>query len=267
MNIRRIYAIFLRQLYLLRGNIPRFLQIFTWTTVDIILWGFLTKYLSQSGGSGLRFIPILLGAVLLWNFLGQVMQGISMSFMEDSWSRNFLNFFGSPLEISEYITGFVLAGIARSALALIVMILFTTLAFVFSIFIYGSSLALFLGILFLFGITLGIVAMCLLLRFGPSAEWLVWPIPAFISPFVGVLYPLEILPHWMQTIGHFLPPSYVFEGARSIISGNGFSMPTLLFGMGLSFIYLFFAYQLFKRVYRKALRTGLIARYSAETMT
>ena len=40
---------------------------------------------------------MLLGAVLLWDYLARVMQGVTMAFFEDVWSRNFLNFFATPL--------------------------------------------------------------------------------------------------------------------------------------------------------------------------
>ncbi len=267
MSIKRIYAIFLRQIYLIRGNGTRFIQIFIWITVDITLWGFISKYLTGIAGSGFSFVPILLGAVLLWDFLIQVMQGITMSFFEDVWSRNFLNIFASPLRISEYIAGLVLTGIMRSILALVVMLMFATLVFGLSIFIYGVSLALFLLILFLFGISLGIFGISIVLRLGPSAEWFVWPIPALLSPFVGVFYPLTTLPQWMQYVGQLLPPSYVFAGIRSIINGGGFSLPTLIWGIILSIFYIILAYSVFTAIYRKAMRTGLIARYSAENVS
>jgi ABC-2 type transport system permease protein len=267
MNIKRVYAIFLRQSYLIRNNTTRAIPIFIWIVVDVVLWGFMSKYISTIAASGLSFIPLLLGAVLLWDFLVQSMQGVTMSFFEDVWSRNFLNFFASPLLVSEYIAGLVLSSIARSVLALIAMLILATLVFGISIFIYGSSLALFLLILFFFGITLGILGISIVLRLGPAAEWFVWPIPALLSPFVGVFYPLSILPIWMQYVGRALPPSYVFDGVRSIVGGHGFPVATLLMGVGLSVIYIFLAYGIFILVYKKAIRTGLIARYSAENVS
>ena len=42
-------------------------------------------------------MPALLGAVLLWDFLTRVMQGVTMAFFEDVWTRNFLNIFATPL--------------------------------------------------------------------------------------------------------------------------------------------------------------------------
>lgn len=266
MNIKRIYAIFLRQIYLIRGNGTRFIQIFIWTTVDVAMWGFMSKYLTEVAGPEFGFVPLFLGAVLLWNFLSQVMQGVTITFFEDVWSRNFLNIFASPLKISEYITGLVLTSISRSLLAIVAMLALAAFVFGFSIFTYGASLAFFILILFLFGIALGIFGVSIVLRLGPAAEWLVWPIPAIISPFVGVFYPLSILPHWMQLIGQLLPPSYVFEGIRNVVSGGAFPIATLTWGIALALFYIVLAYGAFAFVYRKAVRTGLIARYSAENI-
>src|SRR3989344_2660936 len=267
MKAIRIYAIFLRQFYLIRDNVTRFFQIFIWITVDIALWGFLSKYLSGATESTLSFIPLFLGAVLLWDFLIQVMQGISMSFYEDAWSHNFLNIFASPLRISEYVTGLALSGIARSILALVVMLTLATIIFGFSVFTYGVSLIFFLSILFLFGIALGIFGISIVLRLGPSAEWFVWPIPAVLSPFVGVFYPLSTLPQWMQFVGHILPPSYVFSGIRGIVNGEALSIQTLIFGIVLSLVYIAVAYGIFVLAYRRVVRTGLIIRYSAENLS
>jgi ABC-2 type transport system permease protein len=266
MSSQRIYAVFLRQWYLIRGNATRFLQMFIWITVDIVMWGFLSKYLGEISGSGFNFVSVFLGAILLWDFQTQIMQGVTMSFFEDVWSRNFLNIFASPMKISEYVTGFALASIFRGILALIVMLILASLIFGFSALVYGTSIAVFLLILFIFGIALGIVGVSIVLRLGPAAEWFIWPIPALLSPFVGVLYPLTILPQWMQYIGHALPPSYVFAGIRAIVNGGTFPGTQLFLGIVLSLVYLVIAYFILLAVYKKAIRSGLIARYSAETV-
>ena len=71
----------------------------------------------------------------------------------------------------------------------------------------------------------------------------------------------------MQLIGHLLPPSYVFEGMRAIVVGRFASLAMLLWGVGLALIYILVAAWFFTYVYRYAVRTGLIARYSAETVS
>ncbi|WPB82373.1 ABC transporter permease [Archangium violaceum] len=267
MAFHRAAAIVLRQFYLIRGSPSRIFPLFVWVAIDMVLWGFMSRYLNSVTAPGLDFVPALLGAVLLWDFLTRVMQGVTMAFFEDVWSRNFLNVFATPLSITEYVGGLVLSSIATSSIGLLVMLLVAGAAFGLSLFTYGLMLVPFLLVLFLFGIALGIFGAAVVLRLGPSAEWFVWPIPAVVSPFAGVFYPLSTLPEWMRAVSHLLPPSYVFEGMRTIVAGGAFSGTSLLWGVGLAVLYILLAGWFFTRVYRYAVRTGLIARYSAESVS
>ncbi len=267
MRFSRIAAIVLRQYYLIRGSASRVFPLFVWIGIDIVLWGFITRYLNAITGYGFHFVPTLLGAVLLWDFLTRVMQGVTMAFFEDVWSRNFLNVFATPLSIAEYLLGLVISSILTSSIGLVVMVVVATLAFGLSFFVYGAMLAPFFIVLFLSGIALGIFGTALVLRLGPAAEWFVWPIPAVLSPFVGVFYPLSTLPAWMRVISRALPPSYVFEGMRTILAGGVAPAGMLALGGSLAVLYIVLACWFFTRIYRHAVRTGLIARYSAETVT
>ena len=267
MNFTRTSAVILRQYYLLRGSPARVLPLFVWVAIDILLWGFITRYLNGIASPGFNFVPALLGAVLMWDFFTRVMHGVTMAFFEDVWSRNFLNVFASPLAISEYLTGLVFTSIASSIVGLIVMLVLASVIFGLSIFAYGLLLVPFLLVLFLSGIALGIVGSAVVLRFGPASEWFVWPIPAMLSPFVGVFYPLATLPLPMRIISRVLPPSYVFEGVRATVAHHGVSAGGLLAGILLSVIYILASCWLFTATYRSAVRTGLIARYSAESVS
>ena len=264
---RRTAALLLRQFYLLRGSPARVIPLFAWVAIDIVLWGFITRYLNSVSAARFNFVPAMLGAVLLWDFMARVMQGITTAFLEDVWSRNFLNLFASPLSVSEYLSGLVLSSIATSSVGLVVMITLATLVFGLSFFVYGAMLAAFLLVLFVFGISLGIFGAALVLRFGPAAEWFIWPIPAFISPLACVFYPLATLPHWMQAVARLIPPSYVFEGMRGVLMGHRVPGLTLALGASLAVLYLLLMGRGFTRVYRHAVKTGLIARYSAETVS
>jgi len=263
---RRVAAIVLRQFYLMRGSPARVVPLFAWVAIDMVLWGFITTYLNAVSASGLNFVPVLLGAVLLWDFFIRVMQGVTMAFFEDVWSRNFLNLFATPLSIAEYLGGLVLSSIATSTVALAVMLALATTVFGLSFFVYGIMLVPFLLVLFLSGIALGIFSSAVVLRLGPAAEWFIWPIPALLSPFAAVFYPLSTLPRWMQYVGRLLPPSYVFEGMRTILRGGAVSGAGLALGAGLAVLCILLACWFFTRIYWHAVRTGLIARYSAETL-
>jgi len=267
MQLNRTFAVVLRHFYLMRGSPARVLPLFAWVGIDMVLWGFITKYLNSITSAGFNFVPVLLGAVLLWDFFIRVMHGVTMAFLEDVWSRNFLNFFATPLDISEYVSGLVLSSIATSMIGLIVMLLLASAVFGLSFLSYGIAVIPFLLVLFLFGVSLGIIGAAIVLRFGPATEWFIWPIPALVSPFAGVFYPITTLPRWMQVASRLLPPSYIFENLRAIISDRAASPAALVWAVALAVVYVVLGCWIFARVYHHSVRTGLIARYSAETVS
>jgi ABC-2 type transport system permease protein len=267
MSFSRTLAIVLRQVYLIRGSSARVLPLFAWVAVDMVLWGFITRYLDSVTAPGLHLVFSLLGAVLLWDFLVRVMQGVTMAFLEDVWSRNFLNVFSTPLSVAEYLGGLVLSSIATSAVGLVVMLALATAVFGLSFAAYGLMIVPSLLILFACGIALGIFGSAIVLRKGPSAEWFIWPLPAMLSPFAGVFYPIATLPPWMQLVAKAMAPAYVFEGMRATVAGQGSALGALAWGSGLAALYVLLACWFFVRTYSRAVRTGLLARYSAESIS
>jgi len=266
-RLRRVAAVVLRHYYLIRGSLSRVFPLFIWVGIDMVLWGFISRYLVAAGTFRFSLVTVLLGAVLLWDFQARVMQGVTMAFFEDVWSRNFLNVFASPLRLSEYLGGLVLSSIATSTVGLAVMLLVAMAGFGLSFAACGPLLAAFLLVLFLFGIALGIAGTAVVLRLGPAAEWFIWPVPAVLAPFACVFYPLATLPAWMQPVARLLPPSYVFEGMRALVAGGTAPAGTLAAGALLAVLYILLACRAFAGVHRYAVRTGLIARYAAESVS
>ncbi|MBI2639368.1 MAG: ABC transporter permease [Candidatus Sungbacteria bacterium] len=267
MSVSRIYAVFLRQMLLIRSNWARFSNIFIWVAVDVVLWGFITRYLDTVSRSGFSFVPLLLGAILLWDFLVRVKHGVILAILEDIWSRNFLNYFASPLRVSEYIAGLVLTSAVTSMTGFLGILLIAFVAFGFTIFKLGAALALFLFILFTFGLSFGIAAAAVIFRFGPAAEWIVWPMAALVSPFAGVFYPVATLPLFLQPVAKIIPASYVFEGMREVIFSGTIPYSQFFIGALLALIYLFLSYFIFLRVHQAVIRSGAIIRFSAEDMS
>jgi ABC-2 type transport system permease protein len=264
MKLRPIAAIALRQYFLYRSSPTRVLPLIVWVAVDVVLWGFITRFLNSVSHAAFDFTPTLLGAVLFWDFFIRVMQGVTTAFFEDVWSRNFLNVFASPISIGEYVTGLVVTSIATSSVGLLVMLVLATLLFGLPVLAPAALFVPCVLVLFLFGIALGVLASAMVLRYGPASEWLVWPIPALLSPFAGVFYPLSTLPAWMQQVARLLPPSYVFEGMREVIAGRPLPWMMVLGAGALAALQLLIAGWVFGRVFRLVTREGMLARYSAE---
>lgn len=71
----------------------------------------------------------------------------------------------------------------------------------------------------------------------------------------------------MQYVARVIPPSYIFQNIHGVISGRAVTWDTLTLGAALAVLYVIAASWLFYRMYRRGVRTGLIARYSAETVS
>ncbi len=267
MIFTRTYAIFLRQLYLFRSNPTRLASIFLWMVIDIIQWGFISKYFGTFGSSTFGFLAAILGAIVLWGFVSRIQQGIMTSFLEDIWSRNFINFFASPLKIIEYLSGLVLTSIATGLIGFVVVVLIAGIGFDYDFFAIGLHLLPFMAILLVFGIAMGIFVSAVIFRLGPTAEWLGWPIPLVLSVFSGVFYPVATLPTAFQVISRLIPASYVFENLRVVLAVGSPLVkpgPSILIGGLLALLYLAAAYAFFIRIYKRNLENGAIAQFNAE---
>ena len=267
MNLIRIYAVFIRQVFLIKGNPTRLVSTFLWILLDIVLWGFINKYLSALGSATLSFTNVVLGAIVLWDFMSRIQQGVMMAFLEDIWSQNFINFFSSPLRIKEYVAGLVATSLVIGSIGFIVMAALAGLAFGYNVFKIGLIILPFLLVLFIFAVAMGIFMTAIILRFGPSAEWLGWPIPFFISIFVGVYYPASTLPAAFQAVSWIIPATYVFEGLRGLIGGTAAAVNLagdLLIGILLAAFYLTAMYMFLVKIYRRNLKNGQLAKFGAE---
>lgn len=266
MKLQRIQAIFVRQWYLLGNNPTRLAGSFVWLTMSIIQWGFISKYLGSLGKANFNFITVILGALILWEFLTRIQQGMMMAFLEDVWSSNLINYFASPLRVSEYTIGLVSSSIATALLGLLLMSIIAGIGFGYNIFIIGLQIIPYVAILFIFGTAMGLFICAAIFRLGPAAEWLAWPLPMILSLISGVYYPIDTLPGPLIMIAKLFPPAYVFESLRAQLAQaatSGMLITNLLFGASLALLYLFLAYVFFLSVYRHNLRTGKLARFNA----
>ena len=66
---RRVGAMVLRYIYLIRGSWPRIVEMAYWPTVQMILWGFITLFLIGHSSFIAQAFGILLSGVLLWDVL------------------------------------------------------------------------------------------------------------------------------------------------------------------------------------------------------
>ncbi len=185
MNFSKIYALGLRHIYLISNSLPRIIDLIYWPTVQIFLWGFISKFFTLSSDYYSNTVGIILTAAILYDFLFRVSISFNMMFLEEIWSRNFTNLFIAPIRISEIITSLTLTAILRALIGLVPAAILAIPLFGVSVFKLGLPLLFLLLPLYLFGVTLGLLVTSGLLRFGPSFENIAWASLFFFSS-IGV---------------------------------------------------------------------------------
>ncbi|RPG98981.1 MAG: ABC transporter permease [Candidatus Pelagibacter sp. TMED118] len=237
MKLNRIYALSIRHLYLIKGSFPRILDLIYWPTIQIILWGFISKFFTMYSEYYTNTAGVILSCAILYDFLFRSSISFNMLFLEEIWSRNFTNLFIAPLKISEIITALTCTALIRTLIGIVPAILLMSPLFGVSILDMGFPLLLLFLSLYLFGTTLGILVTSGLLRFGPSFENTAWSSLFLLAPLGCVYYPLSILPEWLQVISKFLPLVYVFEEARSILVNNSVNYENIFKALFLNISY------------------------------
>ena len=220
MNLHKIYALSLRHIYLIKGSFPRILDLIYWPTIQIFLWGFISKFFTLNSTYYENTVGIILSAAILYDFLFRSSISYNMMFLEEIWSRNFTNLFIAPIKISEIISALTFTAIFRTLIGLVPAAFLAIPLFGVSIFKIGLPLVFLLVSLYIFGVTLGLLVTSGLIRFGPSFENIAWASLFFLAPLGCIYYPIEILPDWLQSIAKLLPLVHLFEEMRSILIDN-----------------------------------------------
>jgi ABC-2 type transport system permease protein len=237
MKWSKIFALSLRHIYLIKGSFPRILDLIYWPTIQIFLWGFISKFFTMSSSFYENAVGVILSAAILYDFLFRSSISYNMMFLEEIWSRNFTNLFIAPIKLSEIIAALTFTAIFRTLIGLIPAALIAIPLFGVSIFKIGAPLVFLLLVLYIFGITLGLLVTSGLLRFGPSFENIAWASLFFLAPLGCIYYPLEILPTWLQVIAKLLPLVHIFEEMRNILIYDTINYYQILKATLISFIY------------------------------
>ena len=235
---RRVLAMVWRHYYLLRGSLPRILEMAYWPTVQMVIWGFVTQFFMGHSSWVANASGILIGAVLLWDLLFRSQIGFSMSFLEEMWSRNLGHLFVSPLRPAEFVIAMMVMSLLRGLIGLLPSWVLAYVFFEFSIFSYGPGIVAFFSCLFVMGWGLGMAVIALVLRFGLGAESLAWVAIFAFAPISAVYYPVSTLPEWLQVVAWCTPSAYVFEGMRSVFIDGVFRTDLLIGAIGMNFLYL-----------------------------
>jgi ABC-2 type transport system permease protein len=264
MNWGRIRALVLRYTFLYTRSVPRVAEMFFWPVMDLLVWGFITVYLQKLAHPVPATVTFLLGSMIFWDILYRAQQAVTISFLEDIWARNLLNIFVSPIRVSEFIAATYIVGFVKILVTVGILAGLALWFYHWNLFQMGLPLIPLFASLLLMGWAVGMITTALIMRWGQSAEALAWGIPFLIQPICAVFYPLNVLPTWIQPISRAIPATYVFEGMRQVLRGEGLSANDLAWAFGLNVVYLLGAGLFFNYMFEVARDKGLLAKLGTQ---
>ena len=254
--LHRIGAMILRYWYLLISSWPRLLELVYWPALQIVTWGFLQSYISQNAGFFARAGSTFVGAIILWDILFRGQLGFSISFLEEMWARNLGNLMMSPLKPIEFLISLMVMSLIRLAIGVIPMTLLAMFLFHFNFYGIGLPLIAFFCNLIFTSWSVGIFVSGLVLRNGLGAESIVWTLMFGLMPLACIYYPVTVLPHWLQYVAWTLPPTYVFEGMRALLSEHVFRADLMVSALAINAVLLMASFATFLALLRSARRHG-----------
>jgi ABC-2 type transport system permease protein len=254
--LRRIGAMVLRHWYVIRSSLPRSAELIFWPLVSMLMWGFLQSYLAQTTSLAAHAAGLLVGGVLLWDILVRSQLGFSVAFLEEIWSRNLGHLMMSPLRPAELTLSLMAVSMIKLTVAMVPVAVLAYIFFGFNLLGLGVAFAAFFANLVFTSWALGLVSTGAVLRWGMGAESVAWLIVFLLLPVSCVYYPVATLPPWLQPLALALPPTYVFEGLRSLVIEQTFRADYMVRAILLNALYVAGAYALFHHLLESARRNG-----------
>lgn len=256
-NFSIVFGMILRYFYNLKHDLNSITDAFYMPAMQIFIWGLTSLYLRDSHQAAPQIVLILLSGVVFWIVIDQGQQSISVNLLREFWDRNLVNIFASPIRIREWIIAVMIEGTIRMGLSLTFGIVLALTLYQTNLFIYGFYMIPFIISLLMTGWAIGFFISGLIIRYGHPFQAFAWIGITALAPFSAVYYPLSSLPHWMQYIGAFLPPSYVFSGMREILVTGNVSYHALFISFAMNIAYLILAIWFFVIMFNKSKKLGL----------
>lgn len=257
MNWLRVLGVFYRYLYVMRKGLHHLSDLFYWPLVDILLWGLTSSWIQSQGTQVQNFPLILMTALIFWQISWRGSVDISVCLLQEFWQRNLVNFFSTPLKITEWIAGVLLLSICKLFFTIAFASLAIYVLYTLNVFTVGWAFLPFAAMLLIFGWSIGFLASSAIIYWGHGVEMFAWMVGGLFAPFSAVFYPVSVLPAWAQSICWCLPTTYIFEGMRIILHQGIFPTDYFVKSLGLNVLFLSSTIWLFQYMFEKSRKKGL----------
>ncbi|HBS47962.1 TPA: hypothetical protein DEO28_02910 [Candidatus Dependentiae bacterium] len=254
-KFKRVCAIVYRHILILKDGFEVF-NFFYWTLLDILLFGFLGRYMQmQQGGDPLN-VTVLLANLTLWYIVVRATLMISLSLMREFYDYNFVAIFSTPLTIIEWLIACIILGTIGALINFVIGCALVFLLFGFNVLSLGLFLIPVIISLLISGCALGFLTSTILVTWGKKAETLAFALAWFFVPFSGAYYSASILPPKVIAIAKYVPMYHAFESVRAFVHGKEY-ISHLIKSFQLNIICLIIIVLVFIFMFNKSKEKGL----------
>ena len=257
MKLYRAGALVKKSLMLTFRDFHRFTDLIYWPALDIIVWGFTSKWVQTTQLQSSQVAPTVLCCLVLWQVFYRAQMEVCFTLMDELWSQNFANLFSSPLKISEWIISVIIISFFKSIFTFSFGSLLIYLLYGVNIFQLGFMLLLYFPLIVMSGWVIGFISSSIIIYWGQKLQNLIWVLGWLFVPFSGVFYPIAILPPSLQYISWLLPMPYVFESVRLFITFGKVNYSLLAIGVMITVTYVILAVIMFRFFFVRSKIYGL----------
>jgi ABC-2 type transport system permease protein len=258
-SLRRIWGLMYRHIALFRRSWPRLVELAYWPVLQMCIWGFTASFMASRAGSPAALAGgALIGGVLLWEVSLRSQMGMSITFLEEIWSRNLGHVFVSPLRPVELVAALIGMSFLRMMCGVIPAALLAWALYAFNLFALGPVIVLFFMNLMVMGWAVALAVVSLILRHGAGAEALAWSVLFGLTPFAAVFYPVSVLPSLLQPVAFIVPASHVFEGMRAALLTGQVAWDQLVWALAMNVIWFIGASLIFRQQFQVARTRGAL---------
>lgn len=237
----------------------------TWGFVDLALFYFISRVVGPDPAADLQGAPsyfaFAVAGILLSLMIGSATSDIASRIRDEQLTGTLELLCAQPLRAGQLAVGYAAFPIAYAAVRVTLYVVVAVLVFDLgtddtdwvgvAVMLTVSALA-FLG--------LGVLAAAAVLAF-KQGEGVV-DAAVFAMTFVsGALFPLSVLPDWLEAIGRVMPTSFAFEGLRdALFAGSGWGVEAVVL-LAIAVVGLPASVWVFAQALRHAKRRGNLAEY------
>ncbi len=258
-SLARVRAILLHEYFITIHSYEVINDIILYPLWSIVVFGFLTMYLLSITGSTLT--QSVLAGMILYQVISITQYAIAVGCLWDIWSRNLTNIFITPISLIEYLLAYTVSGSLKALLVLCLATMVSIAIFQFNLLSLGLiNLIMIFVNLVMFSFAFAIIILGLLFRFGTRIQALSWGLISMFQPLMAVIYPVRILPPFLQRISYLLSPTYVFEAMRANFNDKSVQWNLLGTAFVFNVLYIILAIIFFRTMFKKSKEVGQFAK-------